>query len=221
MAGAEPARSRLRASRGRILVVALVVGLGVAVVAFALRRPEPTSFAPTAPLEAEVGERRTDPTLYTIDASSAVEWRFFDFSRGSVVSRPGPTDWDLAFRRFRIIANGGPGFAGSGGILDLGPAAFDTVHVVPARGYVANTTRGDSSNAAIGHWYRYGFTSHLLEPAGNVYAVKTADGRYAKVEILSYYCPGARPGCLTFRYVYQGSGDRDFRDGSGARESPR
>jgi len=39
-----------------------------------------------------------------------------------------------------------------------------------------------------------------------VWAVRTADGRYAKLEMVGYYCPGARPGCPTFRYVYQGDG---------------
>ncbi len=41
-----------------------------------------------------------------------------------------------------------------------------------------------------------------------MYAIRTADGRYAKVEIVGYYCPGAEPGCLTLRYVYQGDGSR-------------
>jgi hypothetical protein len=36
--------------------------------------------------------------------------------------------------------------------------------------------------------------------------VRTTDGRYAKLEILGYYCPGGQPGCLTFRYVFQGDG---------------
>lgn len=36
--------------------------------------------------------------------------------------------------------------------------------------------------------------------------MRTADGRYAKLEMVGYYCPGARPGCPTFRYVYQGDG---------------
>jgi hypothetical protein len=39
-----------------------------------------------------------------------------------------------------------------------------------------------------------------------VWAVRAAAGRYAKIEIVGYYCPGPRPGCLTFRYVYQGNG---------------
>jgi hypothetical protein len=43
-----------------------------------------------------------------------------------------------------------------------------------------------------------------------VWALRTADGRYVKFEILGYYCPGAQPGCLTIRYVYQGSGARSL-----------
>ncbi|HSR42903.1 MAG TPA: HmuY family protein, partial [Longimicrobiales bacterium] len=50
--------------------------------------------------------------------------------------------------------------------------------------------------------------SHILRPKDRVFAVRTADGRYAKLRILGYYCPGARPGCLAFRYVYQGDGSR-------------
>jgi hypothetical protein len=43
-----------------------------------------------------------------------------------------------------------------------------------------------------------------------VYAVRTADGRFAKLQVISYYCTGAIPGCLTFRYVYQGAGGPRF-----------
>jgi len=28
----------------------------------------------------------------------------------------------------------------------------------------------------------------------------------AKIELLSYYCARGEPGCVTFRYVYQGDG---------------
>jgi hypothetical protein len=193
-----------------ILIVLTTLGIAAVVVAIALHRPEPPVFAPTPARESEVDARLTAPAVYTVDATSATEWQFFDFSRGSVVSDPGPLDWDLAFRRFRIIANGGQGFAGRGGIADLGPVVFDGMHSLPATGYAPTSARRDSTNAAIAHWYRYGFTSHILKPEPRVYAVRTADGRYAKLEILGYYCPGARPGCLTFRYVYQGSGSRDL-----------
>ena len=47
------------------------------------------------------------------------------------------------------------------------------------------------SNAATARWYEYSWTSHLLSPKPKVFAVRTADSRYAVFEILSYYCPGA------------------------------
>ena len=121
---------------------------------------------------------------------------------------PAPGEWDLAFQRFYIVANGGAGFAGRGGLLDLGPVPFDSVKVVPENGYVASEAGRDTTNAATAEWYDYSFTSHLLTPRPRTYAVRTADGRYAKLEVVGYYCPGARPGCLTFRYVYQGDGER-------------
>lgn len=191
---------------GIVLVAAILVGLS-------LRRPPLDTYPPTPARPAEVGARLVGPLLHTVDASSPDAWRFFSFSLGSVVENPGPLAWDLAFRRFQIIANGGDGFAGSGGILDLGKRAFADVRFLPEDGYVGTTARSDSTNAAIARWYSYSWTSHVLSPEPRVFAVRTADGRYAKLEIASYYCPGAQPGCTTFRYVYQGAGGRDLSGG--------
>jgi hypothetical protein len=193
------------------IMAALGVVLTAILVSLTLRREPPPSFPPTQPAPLEAGDTLIGPVTYTIDARSGDRWTFFDFSRGSTVERPGPTDWDLAVRRFRVIANGGSGFAGDGALADLGEVAFDSVIEAPAAGWIETVgQRVDSTNAAIQKWYAYGFTSHLLSPKPNVYAVRTADGRYAKFEILGYYCPAATPGCLTIRYVYQGSGARRF-----------
>ena len=81
-----------------------------------------------------------------------------------------------------------------------------TSAAVPAEGYVATERAGDPRNPAIASWYHYGFFSHVLTPKAHVWAVRTADGRYAKLEMVGYYCPDSRPGCPTFRYVYQGDG---------------
>ena len=42
----------------------------------------------------------------------------------------------------------------------------------------------------------------------DTYAVRTADGRYAKFSIVGYYCGEVRSGCFTIRYAYQGDGSR-------------
>jgi hypothetical protein len=210
------------AIRRTIPVAGLLIGglvlIAALLVAASLRRPEPPSFAPTAAQPREVGDTLVGPVTYTIDASAPEAWRFFDFSRGSLVEDPAPLEWDLAFRRFNIGVNGGDGFAGQGGALDLGEVAFDSVARVPEGGYQPSDARRDSTNAALEAWYDYGFSSHLLTPEPRVYALRTADGRYAKLEILSYYCPGAMPGCVTFRYVYQGAGGTDLVSAAG---SPR
>jgi hypothetical protein len=155
-----------------------------------------------------VGDTLVGPVVYTVDASNADRWAFFDFSRGSVVEAPEPTDWDLAFSRFTVIVNGGPGFEGRGGAQDLGEVGFDSVAVVPEAGYTVTEAGADSIHPVLARWYHYSFTSHLLTPKPSVYAVRTADGRYARLRFLGYYCPGAQPGCVTFEYVYQGGEGR-------------
>lgn len=189
-------------------VTALLLVGAVTLILFSLRRPTVAERLPTPPDPRAAGDSLVGPVVYTVDASSSGEWAFFDFSRGSAVEDPEPASWDLGFQRFYIVANGGDGFGGRGGLLDLGPVAFDSVTVVPERGYVASEADRDTTNAATEEWYDYSFSSHLLTPRPRTYAVRTADGRFAKLEVLGYYCPGARPGCLTFRYAYQGDGTR-------------
>ena len=189
-------------------IALVLVTAAIALVVFSLRRPSVQEYSPTRGQPAAVGDSLIGPVIYTVDASSSSDWTFFDFSRGSIVDDPGPTEWDLAFQRFYIVANGGGGLAGRGGLQDLGAVDFNSVEIVPPQGYVVSRTDRDTTNAATAEWYDYSFTSHLLTPRPRTYAVRTADGRYAKFEILGYYCPGARPGCLTFRYVYQGAGGR-------------
>jgi hypothetical protein len=194
--------ARLVPLAGGVAAAAVVVTL----IALTLRQPDVPSYAPTPPAPTDAGRALVGPVLYTVDATSPDAWRYFSFRFGAVTESAGPTDWDLAFRRYQVIANGGPSFVGQGGIHDLGPVRFEDVQALPATGYHGTEGSEDPRNPAIAGWYRYGFFSHVLSPKPHVWAVRTADGRYAKIEIVSYYCPGARPGCLTFRYVYQGDG---------------
>ena len=184
----------------RALAVGAVVGVAFVLVALTLHAPEVPTYAPTPPAPRDVGRRLVGPILYTVDARAPDAWQYFSFRMGSVIVSPGPRDWDLAFRRYSIVAGDGVG------ILDLGETTLEAVATVPTGGYVANEGRAEPRNPAIASWYRYGFFSHVLTPKPRVWAVRTADGRYAKLEMVGYYCPGGQPGCPTFRYVYQGDG---------------
>ena len=189
-------------SRGPILASTVVAAVAVTLVALTLRPPDVPTYpltsgpSPASQTTKDAGRALVGPVLYTLDATSAEAWRNFSFRLGAVVDGHG----DLAFKRYAIVA--GPG----AGILDLGETAFGQVRTVPADGYLANEGAAEPRNPAIASWYTYGFFTHVLSPKPHVWAVRTADGRYAKLEMVAYYCPGPQPGCPTFRYVYQGDG---------------
>lgn len=195
------------------LVVAASVflfGLGTLLIS-SIAREAPPGF-PISDLEPrpEPDGLFIEPRL-TVDARSADRWSGLDFSTGAVFPvAEGPAAWDLALRRFRLVINGGKSFLGRAGVLAMPGIAFDEVTEAPETGYAMSAVSpgGDTVNAALEDWYEYGFFSHLLEPRQAVYVVRTADGKYAKFEILGYYCPGAEPGCVTLRYAYQGDGSQ-------------
>ena len=128
----------------------------------------------------------------TVDAGAEHRWRFFDFERGLLADPPDTAGWDIAFQRFRIIP--------SGQIANLGLVRFDSVRIAPDAGYVRTTFGRDTVNAATARWYTYSYFSHLLSPKDDVWVVRTREGRYVKMQVISYYCPGPTPGCVTFRY---------------------
>lgn len=187
----------MRCSNGTVpLGLIVVFGLflltvGYVIAASLARREQPT-FAPSVVTPRPLPAGSTVVDTLTVDARDAVRWAYVDLARRSVVEPPDTAGWDLAFRRFYIRARAGA--------RDLGRAPFDTVASVPDSGYVFDEGGSDAANPALRRWYRYGFTSHLLEPKDHVYAVRTSGGRAAVMQILSYYCPGLVAGCVTVRY---------------------
>jgi len=152
-----------------------VVAMGYLVVASLTRRAAPT-FASAA-------EARGD-TL-TVDATDGERWRYVSLTRGRVLSSPDTAGWEIAVRRYNLIANGD--------VVDLGPAGFDTVH--------STALTAEANSSAIPRWYRYSLLTHLLESNEHVYVVRAGGGPPYKLQILSYYCPGLTAGCMTIRYA--------------------
>ena len=130
-------------------------------------------------------------SVYTLDASSGERWQRFNFARQAVIDSG---RWDVAFRRNHMIT------APEAGALDLGPVRFDSVMDVPSDGYAQTRFGDDSTNPAIGKWYSYSMLSHLLTTRNHVYAIRTSDGRFVKLQLLAYYCREVGAACYTFRY---------------------
>lgn len=183
-----------------------VTGIGL-VVAASVSQPEAPVFELSSLEAREVPTRFAGPDTVTIDARDGDRWTRFDLARGTI-SEAGER-WDLAVKRYRLVVNGGEGFVGTAGVRRM-EAPFEKVVIAPAGGYEASrvTGGGDTVNTALDGWYAYSLFSHLLEPEPVTFVVRTHDGRYAKLAVLGYYCPGPEPGCLTIEYAYQGDGTR-------------
>jgi hypothetical protein len=183
-----------------VLLIALVIAASVS-------RPEPSVFGLSRLEAREPPTGLAGPDTMTLDARDGESWVRFDLERGTV-SAPGEA-WDLAVKRYRLAINGGEGFHGRGGVVRLG-RSFEEVIEAPAEGYAPSrvTGGGDTVNAVLDGWYAYSWLSHLLRPEPGTFVIRTHDGRYAKLAVLGYYCPGPEPGCLTIEVAYQGDGSR-------------
>ena len=100
--------------------------------------------------------------------------------------------------------------------------AFEEVMEAPAEGYATDSEAGNAIPTGSGNgWYNYNGQLNLITPIpGRVLVIKTADARYAKIRIISYYegapdTPDSTQDTAryyTFEYVFQPDGSRTLAD---------
>jgi hypothetical protein len=137
------------------------------------------------------------------------------------------TKWDIAFSSTKILVNSGTSGPGLGGAFVF-KGLFDDLKTIPADSNFST----DNANAAsyaipLGSgkaWYTYDGLTTLISPiAGRVLVIRTATGKFAKIEILNYYKGGVtlpatasvndklfKQRYYTFRYAYQPNGAKTF-----------
>ena len=158
----------------------------------------------------------------------AGKYSFFSLETGQWISNndSATTKWDLAFSGTTIRVNNVTSGPGAGGAF-VYVGVFDAMTSVP----VDSTFKVDNHPVTYAipkgsgqGWYNYDGANNLLTPIpGRVLVIKTATGKYAKVEILNYYRGGVTPSATapdnvkiseqryyTFRYTYQGNGSLNF-----------
>jgi hypothetical protein len=174
-----------------------------------------------------------DPATFDKDGNATGftnKFTFFSFSTGAIVDNPSGTNWDLAFRATTILVNGGTSGTGKGA-AQVQTGIFGDLATAPTDGYRQDNDAGGLSPAGTPNpnlaiptgsgsgWYTAtggdpGSPSVITATAGKFLVIKTAEGKYAKVEILSYYkdAPATvNPSTdmaryYTFQYVYQPDG---------------
>jgi hypothetical protein len=133
--------------------------------------------------------------------------------------------WDIAFREFFIKVNGGTSATGGGNAAAIvANSTFEAFTEIPATetGWLQDNAPAFAINPAPGGWYTYNSTTFIALPIpGKIFVLRTADGRYAKMEITSFYRNGATPDVAAspvtkalnqffyqFRFVFQANGSK-------------
>ena len=158
----------------------------------------------------------------------AGRFTFFSFETNAIVpnSDSNSTKWDIGLRGTTIITNGGTSGPGKGGAFvyvgtfnDLGSVPADSTFRVDAAPNFAITALDNRG------WYTYNRQVNLVTPLpGRVLVIRTATGKFAKVEILNYYKGGVTPAATdpdpikiysqryyTFKFAYQADGTANFK----------
>jgi hypothetical protein len=156
------------------------------------------------------------------------KYSFYSLENNAIVpaSDSNSAKWDLGFRGTSIITNSGnSGPANGGAFVYVG--VFDDLNTIPADS-VFRTDNAPASYAITSGsgrgWYTYNGTTNLVTPTpGRVLVIRTASGKYAKVEILNYYKGGVTPAATDsdadklskqryykFRFIFQPDGMKTF-----------
>ncbi len=163
----------------------------------------------------------------TINAKSYSEWVYFSFSKGKVVdieNFSASMDWDIAFHRFDVRTNCGASGPGNGGTYNAGQIEFESLLVAPDEGYSLNDTisiideDGNWENptnvpgdTVLATWLTFSGPPPTYNISNNIYVVKTADGKYAKVWLKDYYNDESQTGYVTMKYFYQADGSKKLQ----------
>jgi hypothetical protein len=208
----------------------IAMGLGLSIALIACTKDEETIVVPVSAIT--VKDLAADTvTGLGLDGrpQSAGTTTYYSLVDNKIIasSDAASTKWDIAFSSTKITVNCGTSGPGIGGAFVF-KGLFDDLKTLP----VDSTFATDNSNAAsfaipLGSgraWYTYDGLTTLVSPiAGRVLVIRTATGKFAKVEIISYYKGGVtlpasasvndklfKQRYYTFRYAYQPNGSKTF-----------
>ena len=158
----------------------------------------------------------------------AGKYTFYSLEKNSIIANTdsASTKWDLAFNGTKILTNSGTSGTGLGGAF-VQVGLFDNLKTISADSVFKTDNAPSSYAVTFGSgkgWYTYDPIKNLITPlAGRVLVIRTASGKYAKVEIIAYYKGGvtldatapdaeklSKQRYYTFRYIFQPNGTKTF-----------
>lgn len=132
------------------------------------------------------------------------------------------TNWDIAFNRTSIFVNCGFRGPGNGGAFVMNNTDFWSLETIPADSTFYTETETTKAIPLSGKgWYSYDYEKMEISAIpGRTLVIRTADGKYAKMQVFSYYdgYPNNIPEdanirldkYYSFRFTYQPNGTKSF-----------
>lgn len=158
-----------------------------------------------------------------LDATSYANWVYYSFEDTQVVEINdfvNSYDWDIAFHRFDVRLNCGASGPGEGGSYNAGQIDFESLVEAPESGYSLNDSIGIieepgnwiytnvPGDTILSNWLTFSGPPPTYTINDNIYVIKTADGKYAKIWLTDYYNDQSVSGYVTMKYFYQPDGSR-------------
>ncbi len=161
------------------------------------------------------------------------DWVYFSFEKEEEVSGIDSTnfntrdDWDIAFHSRLGRCNGGNSGIGKGGIFDTQITDYSsiihvdtnllvndtTVQLITGIGNMGPTYKTVPGNTTFDSAFDVDFTQHppTYTATKNTFVLRTAKGKYAKIQIQSYFDDYGVSGHITFKYSYQTDGSTNLK----------
>ena len=161
--------------------------------------------APAAPEMQDVSGR----VRMAVFNLSVAEKSYFQFKKGDAVSVTDPAnsqDWDIGSEYVTLNMNGGTSGSGLAGAIAYAATEFDSIKSAPADGYMSDDTTGGTS--AIGDdWYDYNPVTHSLTVKDQSWVIRTALGKYAKLQFVKTEFASQNGGVVVIRFEYLEDGN--------------
>lgn len=165
--------------------------------------------ADSAPQDTDTGGLITDgeTRTLTVNATAVDVWVYLSLSDGALVSPADPLQddsWHLALQRYNLAVNGGVSGAREVEVAPVEGHELYSLTAAPADGWRTDLADADGDGVpeyALGDWYEYDATTHVLTPADRIYALCDGAGSCFKLSIEGYYDEVGTPAMVGLRWA--------------------
>lgn len=189
--------------------------------------------------EPKVEEKSESKIIKEKDVQDYGKWYYFSFEKDKFVGEGDAdpakgddenwskrTDWDIAFHTNNVRTNSGTSGVGKGGIMEVKTEDFNAVTEVPSNNFeIDKIVKGSvilsiskmpppTANASISvapnEWVQHVHGKGWILEKKNVFIVRTADGKYAKIQFVNFLNDESKSKFITMKYAYQKDGSTKF-----------